>query len=98
MTYSIWSTLGGIYCLERKNVRTADSARLIAINYVTDRDTAIIMENDVIKYIVLQKLRKGKRGNMFDDYAYICVTVKDINNRKLDKYAHISKKTGKLYR
>lgn len=98
MTYTVWSTIGKVFCLERINVRTADSARLIALNYVTDRDKAIIMENNVIKYIILQKLRKGKRGNMFDDYVYICVTVKDMNNRKLDKYAYISKKTGKLYR
>ena len=98
MTYSVWSMNGKIKFLERVNIKSADKARLVAINYTTDDSPAYIEENGKLKYIIFQRLKPGKIGNSNNNYVFICVTIVDFYNRKKDKVAYISKKTGKLYR
>lgn len=96
--YSVWYMYGKVKDLVVANINSADKARLIAINYTTEGSPAYIEENGKLKYIVVQRLKPGKIGNSNNDYVFICVTVVDFYNRKKDKVAYISKKTGKLYR
>lgn len=91
MTYTVWQNDGKVRYLLKDNIPSADLARHVALRYTRDGQPAYIEKDGVLKYVILYKMVRNR-------YAYICVTIEDMKNRDKDKYAYISKKTGKLYR
>lgn len=93
MTYTVWQNDGKVRYLLKDNVPSADSARHVALRYTKYGQPTYIEKDGVLKYIILWRM-----GRNSDRDTYLCVTIEDMKNRNKDKYALVSKKTGKLYK